>query len=75
MGTAGRRSKSATARASKTPALDTLRVEERADVLGLLLRSTPRVATEAERIARELLADTSIETVAERLDSPPWVSR
>ena len=68
MGTAGRRSKSATARASKTPALDTLRVEERAGVLELLLRSTPRVATDAEHIARELLADTSIETVAEEVE-------
>lgn len=37
-------------------------------MLGLLLRSTPRVATDAERIARELLADTSIETVAEEVE-------
>jgi hypothetical protein len=47
-------------------ALDTLRVEEQAGVLELLLRSAPRLATDAERIARELLADTGVETVAER---------
>lgn len=46
-------------------ALDTLRVEEQAGVLELLLRSAPRLATDAERIARELLADTGVETVAE----------
>ncbi len=68
MGTGGRRSKSAAARASKTPALDTLRVEEQAGVLELLLRSAPRLATDAERIARELLADTSVETVAEEVE-------
>lgn len=68
MGTGGRRSKTAAARASKTPALDTLRVEEQAGVMELLLRSAPRLATDAERIARELLADTSVEAVAEEVE-------
>ncbi len=49
-------------------ALDTLRVEEQAGVLELLLRSAPRLATDAERIARELLADTGVETVAEEVE-------
>lgn len=56
------------ARRAGARALDVLGAEERATVLELLLSSSPRLAADAERIARDLLEEASAEAVAEEVE-------